>query len=116
MGIHELILLHAKLNLHKHYIGDLYPHRHRASPTTKQHQGEAPMRQLTIAAATVAIAAMISAAPAAADHLGGGPVKQNGKCWKSPILASDGRYGSWEACPSPASAPAATTAKRRHHA
>ena len=40
------------------------------------------MRQLTIAAATVAIAAMISAVPASADYLGGGPRKQNGQCWK----------------------------------
>jgi hypothetical protein len=37
------------------------------------------MRQLTIAAAAVAIAAMISV-PASADYLGGGPRKQNGQC------------------------------------
>ena len=41
------------------------------------------MRQFTIAAATVAIAALISAAPALADHNGGGPIKQNGQCWKA---------------------------------
>src|SRR5712691_2012866 len=41
--------------------------------------GEAPMRQLTIAAATVAMAAFISAAPALADRHDGGPIKQNGQ-------------------------------------
>jgi hypothetical protein len=41
------------------------------------------MRQFTIAAATVAIAALISTAPTLADHNGGGPIKQNGLCWKS---------------------------------
>jgi hypothetical protein len=36
------------------------------------------MRQFTIAAATVGIAALISAAPAAAEAIFGGPVQQNG--------------------------------------
>jgi hypothetical protein len=57
------------------------------------------MRQFTIAAATVAIAALISAAadPASADYLGGGPRKQNGQCWKG-SKGSEG-FGFWRACP-----------------
>jgi hypothetical protein len=38
------------------------------------------MRQFTIVAATVAIAAMYSAAPASAERINGGPLKQNGQC------------------------------------
>jgi hypothetical protein len=60
------------------------------------------MRQLTIAAATIAIAAMISAAPASAEYLGGGPRKQNGQCWKG-SKGSEG-FGFWRACPQPAAA------------
>jgi hypothetical protein len=55
------------------------------------------MRQFTIAAATVAIAALISAAPTLADHNGGGPIKQNGLCWKS-SRGSDQMFGHWRAC------------------
>jgi hypothetical protein len=55
------------------------------------------MRQLTIAAATVAIAALISAAPASADHNGGGPLKQNGQCWKASRM-SDQMFGTWRPC------------------
>jgi hypothetical protein len=55
------------------------------------------MRQFTIAAATVAIAALISAAPALADHNGGGPIKQNGQCWKA-SRGSDQMFGHWRAC------------------
>jgi hypothetical protein len=60
------------------------------------------MRQFTIAAATVAVAAMISAAPASAEYLGGAPRKQNGQCWKG-SKGSEG-FGYWRACPQPASA------------
>jgi hypothetical protein len=60
------------------------------------------MRQLTIAAATVAIAAMISAAPASAEYLGGAPRQQHGQCWKG-SKGSEG-FGYWRACPQPASA------------
>ena len=57
------------------------------------------MRQVTIAAAMVAVAALISAAPASADHNGGGPIKQNGQCWRaSKGSAVDGTFGSWSAC------------------
>jgi hypothetical protein len=55
------------------------------------------MRQFTIAAATVAIAALISAAPASAEHNGGGPIQQNGQCWK-PSKGSDQMFGHWRAC------------------
>jgi hypothetical protein len=55
------------------------------------------MRQFTIAAATVAIAALISGAPASAEHNGGGPIKQNGQCWKS-SKGSDQMFGHWRAC------------------
>ena len=41
------------------------------------------MRQFTLAAATVAIAALVAAAPASAERLMGGPNKQSGQCWKS---------------------------------
>jgi hypothetical protein len=71
------------------------------------------MRQLTIAAATVAIAALISAAPASADRIGGGPTKQNGQCWKSTSGGvAESSWGFWQACPKPAASPA-TQPKRR---
>ena len=62
------------------------------------------MRQLTIAAATVAIAALISvsAAPASAEAIMGGPRQQHGQCWKG-SKGSEG-FGYWRACPQPASA------------
>ena len=55
------------------------------------------MRQFTIAA--VAIAALISAAPASAEAIFGGPLQQNGKCWfaerhSSPSEATGGYWGS----------------------
>jgi hypothetical protein len=55
------------------------------------------MRQFTIAAATIAIAALISAAPASAEHNGGGPIQQNGQCWKA-SKGSDQMFGHWRAC------------------
>ena len=55
------------------------------------------MRQFTIAAATVAIAALISAAPASAEHNGGGPIKQNGQCWKA-SRGTDQAFGHWASC------------------
>jgi hypothetical protein len=73
------------------------------------------MRQFTIAAATVAIAALISAAPASAERLSGAPAKQNGQCWKSHSSAAEATWGTWQACPQPASAPsvAKPTTRRR---
>jgi hypothetical protein len=81
------------------------------------------MRQFTIAAATVAIAALISAAPAAAEAIFGGPVQQNGKCWhgKNHSSSSESTWGYWESCAERASqsgrrgggaAPQATTHQR----
>ena len=52
------------------------------------------MRQFTIAAATVAIAALISAAPASAERISGGPIKQNGQCWKSHSGGSEATFGN----------------------
>ena len=72
------------------------------------------MRQLTIAAATIAIAALVSGVPASADWIAGGPTKQNGQCWKN-HTGNDMRFGHWNACPQPAAAPAAAkpTTRRR---
>ena len=81
------------------------------------------MRQLTIAAATVAIAALISAAPASAERISGGPVQQNGKCWhgEGHSSPSEASWGYWESCAERASrpgrrggggAPQATTRRR----
>jgi hypothetical protein len=69
------------------------------------------MRQLTIAA-TFAVAALIVAAPASAERIGGGPVKQNGQCWKGQKYQDVGTWGSWEACAAPAKT--VTVTKRRH--
>jgi hypothetical protein len=71
------------------------------------------MRQFTIAAATVAIAALISAGPVSAERINGGPIKQNGQCWKGQKGSETGTFGYWQACPAPASAPAAQKPARR---
>jgi hypothetical protein len=63
------------------------------------------MRQITIAAATFAIAALVSAAPVLADHHDGGPIRKNGLCWKASKV-SDGLFGVWQACPETAGSPA----------
>ena len=70
------------------------------------------MRQFTIAAATVAIAALISA-PASAERINGGPIKQNGQCWQKQKGSEAGTFGYWKACPEPASAPAVQRNTRR---
>jgi hypothetical protein len=62
------------------------------------------MRQFTLAAATVAIAALVAAAPASAERLMGGPVKQNG--------GAESTWGTWTACPQAASTPATRRAAR----
>jgi hypothetical protein len=71
------------------------------------------MRQFTIAAATVAIAALISAGPVSAERINGGPIKQNGQCWKGQKGSETGTFGYWQACPAPASAPAVQKPARR---
>jgi hypothetical protein len=70
------------------------------------------MRQLTIAAATIAITALISTAPVSADWIAGGPIKQNGQCWKN-HQGNEQRFGVWVACPQPAAAPAVKRTTRR---
>ena len=55
------------------------------------------MHQFTIAAATVAIAALFLTTPGFADHNGGGPIVQNGQCWKA-SKGSDQMFGHWRAC------------------
>ncbi len=72
------------------------------------------MRQLTIAAATVAIAALISAAPASADRLNGGPIKQNGMCFKHTSGGTaEATWGYWRPCPQPAAGPATQARSKR---
>jgi len=63
------------------------------------------MRQFTIAAATVAIAAVFSAAPASAEAIFGGPLQQNGKCWhgEKHSSASEATWGYWGSCAEKAS-------------
>jgi hypothetical protein len=65
------------------------------------------MRQFTMAAATVVIAALISAAPASAENIGGGPIQQNGKCWhgEKHSSPSEAAWGYWESCAERASRP-----------
>jgi hypothetical protein len=68
----------------------------------------------TIAAATVAIAALISAVPASADRIQGGPIKQNGQCWQATSGGTaESTWGFWQACPNPAAVPATQQPKRR---
>jgi hypothetical protein len=69
--------------------------------------------RFTIAAA--AVAALIAAVPAHAEM--GGPMKQNGQCWKAAKTMDGGTFGSWSACPggAPAAAKAPATAHHRNH-
>jgi hypothetical protein len=63
------------------------------------------MRQFTIAAATVAIAAVFSAAPASAERINGGSLQQNGQCWqgKNHSSPSEATWGYWGSCAEKAS-------------
>jgi hypothetical protein len=72
------------------------------------------MRQLTIAIAAAAVTALF-VAPVSAERIQGGPIKQNGQCWRSHSVGADMTWGHWQACPSPAAAPAtaAPTTRRR---
>jgi hypothetical protein len=70
------------------------------------------MRQLTIAAAAVAMTALF-AAPVSAERISGGPIKQNGQCWRSHSVGADMTWGHWRACPTPAAAPATGAATRK---
>jgi hypothetical protein len=70
------------------------------------------MRHLIIAAAAVAMTAMF-VAPVSAERIQGGPIKQNGKCWKHFGAGADATFGTWIACPTPAAAPAGGAATRK---
>jgi hypothetical protein len=65
--------------------------------------------RVTIAAATIAIAALV-AGPASADANLGGPVQQNGQCWSGAKTWEGSTYGYWKACPG-----AASTQEINHH-
>jgi hypothetical protein len=70
------------------------------------------MRHLTIAIAAVAMTALF-AAPVSAERISGGPIKQNGQCWKSHSGGSEATWGVWGPCASPAAAPAAARPARK---
>jgi hypothetical protein len=63
------------------------------------------MREFTIAAASVALAALFSAAPASAERINGGPLQQNGQCWqgKNHSSPSEATWGYWAPCAQKAS-------------
>jgi hypothetical protein len=60
------------------------------------------MRQFTMLAVT---AAMLSAAPASAEAIFGGPIQQDGKCWFSEKHSSpsEATWGYWGSCAEKAS-------------
>jgi hypothetical protein len=64
--------------------------------------------------AAAAVAALIAAVPAYAADMGG-PVKQNGQCWKSAKTMDGGTFGTWSACSGGASTPAPAAANRKQH-
>jgi hypothetical protein len=69
--------------------------------------------RITIAAGTLAIAALV-VGPASADSILGGSVKQNGQCWSGAKTWDGGTYGYWKACPDAASNHETTRYKPRH--
>jgi hypothetical protein len=71
------------------------------------------MRQFTIAAA-VAIATFVAAAPASAERINGGPLKQNGQCWRGHGGTSEAAWGFWQPCAQPASGSATQRTTHRH--
>jgi hypothetical protein len=67
------------------------------------------MNKLTFGAA---ILLAISALPAKAENIQGGPLSQNGQCFNySAAQAKDARFGYWGACAQKASASVATTSQ-----
>jgi hypothetical protein len=69
--------------------------------------------RFTLAAA--AVVALIATVPASAADMGG-PMKQNGQCWKSAKTMDGGTFGTWSACSEGAStAKAPAAAHRRNH-
>ena len=70
------------------------------------------MRQfmMTVTALT-AFGALV--ATAQAEILGGAPMRKGEQCFKySPGNGKDGRFGTWGACPQPASTTTATTPRQ----
>jgi hypothetical protein len=71
------------------------------------------MTKLAISTAVAfALATLVSAAPALADH-NPGAVQNGNQCWKDTV-ARKGEFGYWAACPSTASVAAAPKHVRRH--
>jgi hypothetical protein len=91
-----IILLAVLASEDKYHIYFLWKHN---------HQGEALMRQFTTAAATIAIAALISAAPVSAENVQGGPIKQSGQCWQKQKGSDAGTFGYWQPCVENANSP-----------
>jgi hypothetical protein len=61
------------------------------------------MRKFTIATAILAMGVLISAAPASAERINGGAIKQNGQCWNGHGGASEAAWGYWGSCAEKAS-------------
>jgi hypothetical protein len=71
------------------------------------------MRKVTISATMIVFATLLVSAPAMAvdNH---GPNQQNGQCFKSTMHeAKDLNFGTWGACPKPASTAINTSTTRR---
>jgi hypothetical protein len=58
------------------------------------------MRQFKIGTVPDVVAALISAAPASAEAIFGGPIQQNGKCWfaEKHSSPSEATWGYWGSC------------------
>jgi len=76
-------------------------------------QRETTMQKVTISAAMMVFATLLVSAPAMAvdNH---GPSQINGQCFKSAMHeAKDLNFGTWGACPKPASTTVAAAPTRR---
>jgi hypothetical protein len=56
---------------------------------------------------------LASTVPAAAERINGGPLKQNGQCWRAHASASEATWGYWKPCAEPASGSATERNTRR---
>jgi hypothetical protein len=66
------------------------------------------------ATATIAFSAILALAPAQADDIHGGPIKNGSQCFRySASFERDARFGSWAACPQTASVAAAPATNSR---
>jgi hypothetical protein len=59
------------------------------------------------------IGALASTVPASAERINGGPIKQNGQCWRGHGSASEAAWGYWKPCAEPASGSATQRNTRR---